>query len=239
MKTVAVRPSSWAASATPCAWLPALAATTPRAFSSGDSRLIRVYAPRILKEPARCRFSHLRYTGPPTRSDSARLYSSGVGRTTPASTSRAARTSSSVTGNVVIDMAGVWHLAACSGTVDPAPADVVRCAGDARFGAAKAAAGDVRAPGQRDAGRMAPRRGRPRLPRAPPGRPAAARHGYRRRRPGDRGALPAGPPRPRHGAGRGRRPPGRRRPRGQLPPALRPLRRQPPAAGAPRARAAP
>src|SRR4051794_36679850 len=106
MKTVAVRPSSWAASATPCAWLPALAATTPRAFSSGDSRLIRVYAPRILNEPARWRFSHLRCTGPPTRSDSARLYSSGVGRTTPASTSRAARTSSRVTGEVVVDMAG-------------------------------------------------------------------------------------------------------------------------------------
>ena len=34
MKTVDLMPSSWAASATPWAWLPALAATTPRAFSS-------------------------------------------------------------------------------------------------------------------------------------------------------------------------------------------------------------
>ena len=34
MKTVERMPSSWAASATPWAWLPALAATTPRAFSS-------------------------------------------------------------------------------------------------------------------------------------------------------------------------------------------------------------
>ena len=38
MKTVAWMPSSCAASATPCAWLPALAATTPAAFSSGESR---------------------------------------------------------------------------------------------------------------------------------------------------------------------------------------------------------
>ncbi len=30
MNTVAAMPSIWAASATPCAWLPALAATTPR-----------------------------------------------------------------------------------------------------------------------------------------------------------------------------------------------------------------
>ena len=42
MKTVERMPSSWAASATPWAWLPALAATTPRAFSSSLSRAIRV-----------------------------------------------------------------------------------------------------------------------------------------------------------------------------------------------------
>ena len=42
MKTVARMPSRPAASATPWAWLPALAATTPRARSAGDSREIRV-----------------------------------------------------------------------------------------------------------------------------------------------------------------------------------------------------
>jgi hypothetical protein len=41
MNTVERVPSSWAASATPCAWLPALAATTPRARSSSDSRAMR------------------------------------------------------------------------------------------------------------------------------------------------------------------------------------------------------
>ena len=38
MKTVALMPSICAASATPCAWLPADAATTPRARSSSLSR---------------------------------------------------------------------------------------------------------------------------------------------------------------------------------------------------------
>ena len=41
MNTVDLMPSSWAASATPWAWLPAEAATTPRARSSGVSREIR------------------------------------------------------------------------------------------------------------------------------------------------------------------------------------------------------
>ena len=41
MKTVAWMPSIWAASATPCAWFPALAATTPSAFSSSESRDMR------------------------------------------------------------------------------------------------------------------------------------------------------------------------------------------------------
>ena len=42
MNTVAETPSSCAASATPCAWLPALAATTPRARCAASSRAIRV-----------------------------------------------------------------------------------------------------------------------------------------------------------------------------------------------------
>ena len=71
-------PSRPAASATPCAWLPALAATTPRARSSADSREIRTYAPRTLYEPARCRFSHLSHVGPPSAALSGREGSSGV-----------------------------------------------------------------------------------------------------------------------------------------------------------------
>ena len=42
MKTVDLMPSSLAASATPWAWFPALAATTPRAFSWSLRRDIRV-----------------------------------------------------------------------------------------------------------------------------------------------------------------------------------------------------
>ncbi len=41
MNTVERTPSSAEASATPCAWLPALAATTPAARSSGSSPAIR------------------------------------------------------------------------------------------------------------------------------------------------------------------------------------------------------
>ena len=70
--TVAEAPSSPAAKATPCAWLPALAATTPRARSASDSRAILVYAPRTLNDPVRCRFSHFRKTGPPACSESTR-----------------------------------------------------------------------------------------------------------------------------------------------------------------------
>ena len=57
--------SSSAAKATPWAWLPALAATTPRARSASDSLAIRKSAPRTLNDPVRCRFSHFRKTGPP------------------------------------------------------------------------------------------------------------------------------------------------------------------------------
>jgi hypothetical protein len=42
MKTVAAQPSSRAARATPWAWLPALAATTPRARSASVRRAILV-----------------------------------------------------------------------------------------------------------------------------------------------------------------------------------------------------
>src|ERR1700712_1340086 len=96
MYTVASQPSIAAARATPCAWLPALAATTPLARSSSVSRAILVYAPRILNDPGRCRFSHLRYAGPPTSRLSGRDDSIGVYRTTPWSNSAAASISSTL-----------------------------------------------------------------------------------------------------------------------------------------------
>ncbi|CAM5733841.1 hypothetical protein STENM223S_02950 [Streptomyces tendae] len=85
MNTVDRTPSSDDASATPCAWLPALAATTPAARSSGSSPAIRTYAPRSLKEPVRWRFSHFSSTGAPTRADRCRLPSRAVVRATPES----------------------------------------------------------------------------------------------------------------------------------------------------------
>ena len=85
-------PSMRAASATPCAWLPALAATTPRARSAASRRARRVYAPRILNEPVRCRFSHLSHTGRRTSSDErARTGHRGARARPPSSSSRAAQ----------------------------------------------------------------------------------------------------------------------------------------------------
>src|SRR6476620_5626754 len=97
MYTFAVEPTRDAASATPCAWLPADAATTPAAFSCADSRAIRTYAPRILNDPVRCRFSHLRCTGPPTAWASGRDDSIGVYLATPCNSSAAALTSCTLT----------------------------------------------------------------------------------------------------------------------------------------------
>ena len=62
MTTVARTPEAAAATASPCAWLPALAVMTPRARSLAVNAAMRFEAPRTLKEPARCRFSHLSQT---------------------------------------------------------------------------------------------------------------------------------------------------------------------------------
>ncbi len=97
MNTVDRTPSSVDASATPCAWLPALAATTPAARSSGSRPAIRTYAPRSLNEPVRWRFSHLRCTGAPTIWDRCLLPSIAVTRATSESIFCAPRTSSRVT----------------------------------------------------------------------------------------------------------------------------------------------
>ena len=65
MKIVAEIPASRAAQATACPWFPALAATTPAARSFSPSVAIVLYAPRILKEPVRWRFSAFRTTWRP------------------------------------------------------------------------------------------------------------------------------------------------------------------------------
>ena len=57
---VAGQPNAFAASATPCAWLPAEDAMTPQARSSGVRLAILIYAPRTLKEPVFCKSSVLR-----------------------------------------------------------------------------------------------------------------------------------------------------------------------------------
>src|SRR5271156_1894026 len=101
MITVAVQPSRAAANATPWAWLPALAATTPRARGAWESLAIRWYAPRPLNEPVRCRFSHFRYTGPATVSESTQECSTGVSEITSRSSLRAAVTSSELTAGVI------------------------------------------------------------------------------------------------------------------------------------------
>src|SRR6266508_4960824 len=81
------------ASATPWAWLPALAVTT---LEPGDSSLMRRYAPRSLNDPVRWRFSHFRTRGRPAIFDRLTGRSTGVTRVTPSRTRAAARTSSSV-----------------------------------------------------------------------------------------------------------------------------------------------
>ena len=64
---VAGAPSSRAAHATAWPWLPALAATTPAARSSGVKVDNLLTAPRTLKEPVRWRFSAFSRTSRPQR----------------------------------------------------------------------------------------------------------------------------------------------------------------------------
>src|SRR5215204_2443828 len=97
MKMVAAMPCCCAASATPCAWLPAEAATTPRARSSSESRAIRTAEPRTLNEPVRWRFSHLRCTGTPASAESHRDSTIGVRTATESTSGRAASMSARVT----------------------------------------------------------------------------------------------------------------------------------------------
>ena len=67
-----------AASATPCAWLPADEQITPRRFCSSVSCANLFIGPRILYEPPRWNISAFRRTSKPVRSLSSREVSSGV-----------------------------------------------------------------------------------------------------------------------------------------------------------------
>ena len=104
MKIVACMPSSRAAHATAWPWLPALAATTPAARSSGDSVASVLTAPRILNEPVRWRFSALSTSSRPiSRESDADVYT-GVTRAWPPIRSRAASMSVSVGAVLVAKM---------------------------------------------------------------------------------------------------------------------------------------
>ena len=73
-------PSSRAAQATACPWLPALAAITPASRCAGESSDSLLTAPRILNEPVRCRFSAFSQNTRPARRDNVSDSSSGVRR---------------------------------------------------------------------------------------------------------------------------------------------------------------
>ena len=90
MQTTARIPSIDAASATPCAWLPAEEHTTPRARSSSERRESLLSGPRILYEPVRWNSSALSRTSRPVSSSSALDVSRGVRCTNGVTFSRAA-----------------------------------------------------------------------------------------------------------------------------------------------------
>src|SRR5438132_3445991 len=93
---VAWIPRRWALKATACAWLPALAATTPRLRSSAVSSANLLAAPRSLNEPVRCRFSSLKWICAAQSSLNGSERGHGVTATMPRMRSRAASTSCKV-----------------------------------------------------------------------------------------------------------------------------------------------
>src|SRR5713226_8324499 len=60
MTTKAGTPRQTEAQATAAPWLPLDCVTMPREASSSESEKMALVAPRILKEPVLCRFSHLK-----------------------------------------------------------------------------------------------------------------------------------------------------------------------------------
>src|SRR5579859_962551 len=106
-KIVARIPASRAAQATACPWLPALAATTPAARSASPSVEILLYAPRILNEPVRWRFSAFSETSRSASRENVSDRNTGVTRATP---SRRARAASMSRRPGAVPVANVEHL---------------------------------------------------------------------------------------------------------------------------------
>src|SRR3954464_15481245 len=75
---VALHFRRWADNATPCAWLPAEAAMTPRASAAGERRDILLYAPRSLNENTDCMSSRFNNNVLLSRADRLEARSSGV-----------------------------------------------------------------------------------------------------------------------------------------------------------------
>ena len=73
MTMVAGMPWLCAAKATPWAWLPAEEATTALSSPRSSSAPILLAAPRILKEPVFCLFSHFIQTSPPAMLEKVEL----------------------------------------------------------------------------------------------------------------------------------------------------------------------
>src|SRR6185503_125277 len=110
MQTTARMPWIFAASATPCAWLPAEEQTTPRRLSSSDISANLLSGPRILYEPTRWKTSALRRTSWPVSSLCWREVNNGVCLTCGAIRARAARKSSRPRVNASsVSMAGAYN----------------------------------------------------------------------------------------------------------------------------------
>src|ERR1700716_2115433 len=127
MKIRAREPTSRAAHATACPGLPALPATTPAPRSSSLNVEMRLYAPRTLNEPVRCRFSALRCTSRPASCERVSDRYTGVTRATPSSRSRAR----SISGNPgAISVAAnvedlLQYLSNCTQGIELAPPHLV------------------------------------------------------------------------------------------------------------------
>ena len=105
--TVTLRPAVVPASAIPCAWFPALAATSPAPAAPGASDATKFVAPRILNDPVRWNCSHFSDTSTPAASESAGESNTGVSRIAGLMTARARRIASTVT---PVPLSDIAHL---------------------------------------------------------------------------------------------------------------------------------
>ena len=78
MTTTARRPRSRAASAKAWAWFPLECVTTPRFWASASRENTALAAPRILNEPVRWRFSHLKKRALPASASREAQVKTGV-----------------------------------------------------------------------------------------------------------------------------------------------------------------